>query len=146
MALDLTRDVPRSPFAEVGGYPWLGRLVDKVRAKHAGTLGEYTPFPCGGDRRFVETLGIAPDDLEAVIAGGASDDQVAAWVREHQTPGADERLAAYRAAMLNPVQGPSVGYLEEAKRRLAAQRPELDLSQVDCFNRLICAEEGYEVP
>lgn len=49
-AKDLTKECPRSPYAEMGGFPWLPRLIDKVRAKHAGTIGAYIPYPCGSER------------------------------------------------------------------------------------------------
>lgn len=146
MALDLTKAYPRSPFQELGGYPWLARLIDKVRAKHAGTLGEYTPYPCGGDRRFLGAVGVDPDGLEAEIRRGASDDEVAAWVKAHQTPDAPQKLQEYRGGMLTPLSGEMAEYLKGAKAELAAARPELDLSTVDNWNRLICLEEGHAIP
>ena len=39
--MDLTRDVPRSPYASLGGIVFLPRAIDKARADAAGTLGEY---------------------------------------------------------------------------------------------------------
>lgn len=143
MALDLNKEYPRSPFAELDGIPWLARLIDKVRAKHAGTLGDYTPFPCGGDRRFLTTLGLAPEALEAEIKRGASDDEVAAWVKARLAP---EKVREYRQGMLTPVSGEMAGYLQGAVTELAAARPNLDLSGVDSFNKLICLEEGHPIP
>ena len=72
VAKDLTREVPRSPYEELDGIPWLARLIDKLRAMLAGTLGEYIPYPCGGDRGFLATVGIEPDALRETIASGAS--------------------------------------------------------------------------
>ena len=54
LAKDLSKEFPRSPLDELDGLPWLPRLIDKVRALQAGTLGDYTPFPCGGDRGFCD--------------------------------------------------------------------------------------------
>lgn len=146
MALDLSKDHPRSPFAELGGYPWLPRLIDKVRAKHAGTLGDYTPFPCGGDRNFLATVGLEPAGLEAEIQRGASDEEVAAWVKAHQAPDAAEKLQQYRQHMLAPVTGEKAEYLKAAVAETAQARPDLDLSSVDSFNKLICLEEGHPLP
>ena len=144
---DLTKDYPRSPLTQLGGYPWLARLIDKVRALHAGKIGEYTPFPCGGDRNFIGTVGVDAEPLGELIKGGATDDEVVAWVKAHQTPGAAERLAAYAANQKQPIQDPTyLGYLAEAKAELHAARPELDLSAVDNFTRLICIEEGHPMP
>lgn len=146
MALDLSKDTPRSPFAELGGFPWLARLTDKVRAKHAGTLGEYTPYPCGGDKRFLATMGLDADALEAEIKRGASDDEVAAWVKAHQAPDAPEKLQAYRSGMLAPVAGEMAEYLKGMVAELAKARPDLDISGIDSFNKLICVEEGHPIP
>lgn len=146
MALDLSKDYPRSPFTELGGFPWLARLVDKVRAKHAGTLGPYTPYPCGGDRRFLATVGVNADALEAEITRGATDEEVAAWVQAHQAPDAPEKLQQYRQHMLAPLSGEMVEYLKGAIAEVAKERPDLDLSGVDSFNKLICLEEGHPLP
>lgn len=146
-AKDLTREFPRGPLEELGGLPWLARLIDKVRALHAGTLGEYAPFPCGGDRRFLATMGLEPEPLSELIKSGASDDQIRAYVEAHATAGWPERLEAYRAYHRTPItDGEYFDYLNKAKAALAAQRPDLDLSKVDNFTRLICAEEGYALP
>lgn len=145
-AKDLTHDFPRSPFEELGGIPWLARLVDKVRALHAGKIGEYTPFPCGGDQNFLNTLGLEGDALKAVIAGGASDEEIARWVKEHAVAGYETKLQAYRQGQLAPATGEMAGYLSHAKEELAKARPELDLSGVTNFGQLICAEEGYSCP
>ena len=149
VAKDLTREVPRSPFEELEGYPWLARLIDKVRALHAGKIGEYTPFPCGGDRRFLSTLGLDPDALKGVITGGASDHEIAAWVKAHQAPDALQKLGEYRAAMTVPIPPEAGDYykiFQESLGTVRAARPQLDLSRVDNFNKLICAEEGHQAP
>ena len=39
--MDLTRDVPRSPYEKLGGIVFLPRSIDKGRAELAGTLGDY---------------------------------------------------------------------------------------------------------
>lgn len=145
-AKDLTREVPRSPFEELGGFPWLPRMIDKVRALTAGTLGDYTPFPCGGDQRFLGALGVEPDAIKAVIASGASDEEVLAWVKSHAPEGLEGRIAAYKGGALKPV-GPQLAeYLEGAKAELKQARPELDLSGIDNFSKLICIEEGHPIP
>ena len=148
-AKDLTKDFPRSPLAELGGYPWLARLIDKVRAKHAGTLGEYTPFPCGGDKRFLGTVGVDADGLEALIKGGATDEEVLAWVKAHQSAEALAAVPGYRAQMVAPIPADATeyqGYLREAIAELQQAKPGLDTSKVDNFTKLICLEEGHSCP
>lgn len=145
-AKDLTKEFPRSPFEELEGLPWLARLIDKVRALQAGTLGEYTPYPCGGDRHFLGVVGVDVDQLKALIDSGAGDNEIAQWVKAHATPGVDERLGAYRELALAPVSGESRDYLAGALAGLKAARPDLDTTRVDNFARLMCLEEGYPCP
>ena len=145
-AKDLTREFPRSPFDELDGLPWLARLIDKVRALQAGTLGEYTAFPCGGDRHFLSVVGIEAEPLKALIDGGAGDAEIATWVHAHAPAGLDERLSTYRERALTPVTGEMREYLDDALGALQAARPDLDTSKVDNFARLICLEEGHPCP
>ena len=145
-AKDLTKEFPRSPLEELEGLPWLPRLIDKVRALQAGTLGDYTPYPCGGDRHFLQVVGVDADPLKALIDSGAGDNDIALWVKAHAAPGLNQRLAAYRDLALAPVSGESRDYLDGALAGLKAARPELDTTRVDNFARLICLEEGYPCP
>ena len=145
-ALDLTKEYPRSPYATVAGIPWLPRLLDKVRALNAGTLGEYTPFPCGGDRGFLKAMGIEPEALKPVIDRGASDEEVADWVKAHAPAGWEARLDDYRKQAVQPVTGERAEYLKQAIARTAEACPGKDFSQVKNFNELICVEEGHPVP
>lgn len=145
-AKDLTREFPRSPFEELGGFPWLPRMIDKVRSLTANTLGDYTPYPCGGDQRFLAALGTDPEAIKAVIAGGASDEDVLAWVKANAPAGVEARLADYKAHQLSPTQPPVLEYLEGAKAEYLKAKPGADLSGIDNFSKLICLEEGHPIP
>jgi len=145
-AKDLTKEYPRSPFEELDGLPWLPRLIDKVRALQAGTLGDYNPYPCGGDRHFLGVVGVDADQLKAQIDSGADDNEIVQWVKDHATAGFSERFRVYREQALAPVSGEYLGYLEEALGELKTSRPELDTSKVDNFTSLLCLEEGYPYP
>lgn len=146
-AKDLTKEFPRSPYEELDGIPWLARMIDKVRALNAGKIGEYTPFPCGGDRGFMGTVGLDADAVRAQIDAGKSDAEIVAWVKEQLGPDAETKLQAFRDRNRAPISDPEMlGYLEGAKAELAQARPELDLSKADNFGRLICLEEGHPLP
>jgi hypothetical protein len=121
-------------------------LIDKVRAMQAGKLGNYSPYPCGGDRNFLGVIGVDADQLKAQIDSGAGDAEIAGWVKAHAAPGLGERLAAYRERALTPVAGELREYLDGALSELKAARPDLDTSRVDNFTRLLCLEEGYPCP
>lgn len=99
--LDLTQSPPRSPYAELGGLYMLARTIDKIRATlPGGNLGSYQIV--GFSQRLFERLGIAEDDLRAVVALAAGDDEVAAWVRKHSDPSA---YANINAALEQPTVG-----------------------------------------
>lgn len=81
---DLTQRPPRSPRVRLGGYVILPRLIDKCRAVLAGKQGEFK-YACPLDQRFLEFAGVAPEALKAVIAEGASDSDILAWVNANST-------------------------------------------------------------
>lgn len=143
---DLTREFPRSPYEKLDGIPWLARLIDKARAMKAGQLGEYIPYPCGGDRHFLATLGLDADALKAQIDADKSDAEILSWVKAQLPEDAAARLETYHQQVRTPVTGEMAEYLEGAKKALAEARPELDVSQVKTFGELICVEEGHPLP
>ena len=76
---DLTKEAPRSPRIRVGGYPILGRTIDKCRALVAGNVGEYH-FDCPLDNMLFGFKGVKAADFKAQIENGASDQQMAEWL------------------------------------------------------------------
>jgi hypothetical protein len=55
-------------------------MIDKARAKHAGTLGSYV-HPCPVDRRCLQLLGVDAATFGAVVAACDTDDAVLAELR-----------------------------------------------------------------
>jgi hypothetical protein len=148
-AKDLIREYPRSPYEILQGFPWLPRLIDKVRAKHAGTLGAYTPYPCGADRRFLAAFIIDTAALEQFIAGGASDEEIAAWCLEHCGNKPAAAAPDYRRTQFQPIAPERREALETYQREILAERPGTDraaLAAADNFTKAICVEEGYPIP
>jgi Domain of unknown function (DUF5069) len=97
--MDLRTAYPRSVKERLGGYVHLARMIDKVRAKAAGTLGDYI-YPCPLDVRLLEFLGIAADDfIEAV--NGRGDGEILAWVRSKAVPHTETEIERWNAAMLS---------------------------------------------
>lgn len=96
---DLTQHPPRSPRVRLGGYLHLPRMLDKIRAQVAGTLGEYI-FPCPLDRQFLDFLGIRPEDIVAEVRRGPSDTEMLAWVnrRTRREPFEVAAWSAWREA------------------------------------------------
>lgn len=82
LAKDLTKTFPRSPRETLEGYVVAARALDKCRAVLAGTAGEYH-FDCPLDRQFFDFTGIDSNAFKNVVAGGATDAEVATWIGQH---------------------------------------------------------------
>lgn len=141
-ALDLTKEFPRSPYAELDGYMWLPRLIDKARACFAGSLGEYTPYPCGADKRFIGAYGLDADALGEVIKSGASDAEIVSWVKANQKELTAEEVAAFRKHQLAPItDAQMLSYFTPMRDQVAPGRPE-----IDNWSKLIAVEENHAIP
>lgn len=81
-APDLTTTMPRSGREMLGGFAWLARLADKARAERAGTNGEYVAY-CPLSMAFLDAAGVQRSDVEALIARGADDGELAAFFTSH---------------------------------------------------------------
>jgi hypothetical protein len=81
-AKDLTKEAPRSPRIRIGDYALMARMIDKGRATLNGTVGEYH-FACPLDQQLFTYKGVVADDVKAVLASGASDDEILAWFNKH---------------------------------------------------------------
>lgn len=75
--MDLRSEYPRSVRTKLGEYIHLARMIDKCRAKHAGTLGEYI-YPCPMDQYLLDFAGITSDDFLKAVAG-KTDDEILTW-------------------------------------------------------------------
>jgi hypothetical protein len=80
--LDLSKQPPRSPRAELDGIIFLPRSIDKARAYLAGgnRNGYNIPGVTGG---MLERFGISNDDFVAAVGGASNDADVVAFVRRH---------------------------------------------------------------
>ena len=97
-AKDLTKEAPRSPRTRVGDYALMARMIDKGRATLNGTAGEYH-YACPVDQARFTYKGVAGDDVKALLASGASDDQVLAWFDEHGTPKSGDETKNWSAGV-----------------------------------------------
>ena len=136
--MNLTKQYPRSPYGKMGGYVMLGRTVDKARAKFENALGEYI-YNCPLDERLFEFLRIDAGALLDAVKTRPTDDEVVQWVKAHQRPHSEAEINAFNAQLsqLGPDNKESKAYFENARQRVAPNRPELN-SWFD----LIEAEEG----
>ena len=84
VARDLRRQEPRPSDEELGGESHAARTVDKCRASLLGCNGDYQ-FGCPLDQLFFEQTGIDQDEFRDYVATGATDQEIAAWIRQHKT-------------------------------------------------------------
>ena len=83
LAKDLTQEFPRSPREMLGGYVIAARSVDKCRAALLDINGEYNYQPCSLTAQLFEFTGITPEAFEEVVATGATDDEIAEWLKSN---------------------------------------------------------------
>jgi hypothetical protein len=90
-APDLRTSFPRRGRELLGGYAFLGRVIDKVRAEHAGTNGDYVGY-CPMSLAFLDAAGVTKDRFDKLITAGKSDQEIVAYFDEHVS--SDRKAAA----------------------------------------------------
>ena len=65
-----------SGYAELGGYPWLPRIIAKARAKLRGELSPDMMFGCGADRPFLRNVRMEPAEFLNIVWDAGTDDQI----------------------------------------------------------------------
>ncbi|HYY31745.1 MAG TPA: DUF5069 domain-containing protein [Chthoniobacterales bacterium] len=70
------------PRQRLGGYALLPRMLDKGRAKIAGTSGEYH-YNCPLDQPILNFLGLDPGALREQLATGKGDGEILQWISEN---------------------------------------------------------------
>ena len=102
----------RSPYDKnLGGLHHLGRMIDKMRLKLAGRLPEDFQrnygLSVGLDGSLCGFLGIKFEDVEARVAQGGTDEEIAEWVTASDARKREIRAAAReRRAQLRRRKGP----------------------------------------
>ena len=93
-AKNLAKEPLRSPRIRVGGYALLARMADKGRATLNGTAGEYH-FDCPVDNLIFSFKGVKGAEVKPLLASGANDAQIAAWLDAHGTPRTEAEIRAW---------------------------------------------------
>jgi hypothetical protein len=96
-APDLRTAFPRRGRDMLGGYAFLARVIDKVRAEHAGTNGDYVGY-CPMSTAFLHETGVSKEQFDELITSGKSDDEIVAYFDAHVSP---ERKAAANHRILD---------------------------------------------
>ena len=74
---------PRSPKRLLDGLAHLGRLIDKIRLRHAGQIQDYNYLTVGFDKYLLELLGLKGEALECRVLEGGTDNDIVRWVNSH---------------------------------------------------------------
>lgn len=93
-AKDLTKEAPRSPRVQLGGYPLLARSLDKGRAALNGTAGEYH-FDCPLDNFLFGFKEVKGSDIKALLEKGSSDGEIVSWLDTHGVSRTGEEIVAF---------------------------------------------------
>ena len=75
----------------------MARMIDKGRATISGTNGEYH-FDCPVDNMLFSFKGVHGDEVRAVLASGASDEDIVAWFNSHGMSRTDSEIRAWSSA------------------------------------------------
>jgi hypothetical protein len=68
---------------ELAGFRWLPRIIAKARAKLRGELDASIMYGCGGDRAFVDSIGMTlPQFLQLVWDAGDDDGKIVDVVKD----------------------------------------------------------------
>ena len=91
---------PRSPKALLGGIAHLGRLIDKIRLRHAGQIQDYNYITVGFDKYLVDFLGIDAKAFEQQVLAGVTDEELLAWVKANGRKPSDIEIAQWSHGLL----------------------------------------------
>ena len=107
---------PRSPKVQLGGLAHLGRLIDKIRLRHAGKIQDYNYLTVGFDKYLLDLLELKSEDLERRVLDGGTDEEILAWVRSMARGLSGDKIRQWNERIL------SGGPKDEAARQRFAGR------------------------
>ena len=138
----------RSPFAQVNGLVYFGRMLDKIRLAAGGKLPEGwqaargTTMKGSFDSRCCKFLQIEYAALEAETLKGGSDEQLLAWAFVHGCQPSEEEIEVWNAFMTKR------GWRDAGTQRLNERLAEIGLppGTVQTMFEFIDLDEGRLQP
>ena len=91
----MSTQYPRSPTVQVGGIAHLGRIIDKIRLRHAGQVQDYNYLTVGFDRYLLDFLELETSAFEQRVLLGGTDTELLDWVRVHMRNRSPEEMAQW---------------------------------------------------
>lgn len=96
-------NLPRSPYNQVHGLVYFGRLLDKIRLHAAGKLPEAYIANLGNAQKFdgscLRFLGVSYHDLEKVVVAGVSDEEAWEWCAKNGKSHTEEEIMIWNRYM-----------------------------------------------
>lgn len=135
----------RSPFDQIKGIVYFGRMVDKIRLSASGKLppdwetARGTKMPTSFDSRCCRFLRIDYASLEAeVLKGNKNDEQLLEWAFQHGRQPGDEEVEIWNAFMTKR------GWRDAGTQRLNERLAEIGLppGTVQTMFEFIDLDEG----
>ncbi len=146
---DFIRRSIRSPRETLGGFSILPRLIDKIRIHQSGQLPpDYVVNlmmpPPYLDGRFLTFVDVPSRELSEVVASGAKDEKILAWIRSRGIPRTFEEIREWRLGIENePVPLDRVAHRVKAYPEVAAR---FDVSLMSPFDLLDLDEGRISAP
>lgn len=134
---------PRSPYDRVHGLVYFGRMLDKIRLHATGELHTelHENLGTGFDKRCVDFLRIAYDDLKKVVIDGAHDHAALDWCFKHGLQRSEEEIFIWSEFMRKR------GWKDEGSEMLARRKKESGFenrADIETMFAYIDADEGRE--
>jgi hypothetical protein len=92
---------PRSPYAKLGGYVHLPRLIDKAKLHRKGLLDSYNYKTVGFDKHLLAFLKLNGDAFEEAANRLEGDAAILNWVRENGEKHSPEATEQWNEAMIS---------------------------------------------
>jgi len=92
---------PRSPYAKLGGYVHLPRLIDKAKLHRQGLLNGYNYKTVGFDKHLLAFLKLNGDTFEEAANRLGEDAAILNWVQENGAKYSPEAIEQWNEAMIS---------------------------------------------
>jgi hypothetical protein len=92
---------PRSPYAKLGGYVHLPRLIDKAKLHRQGLLNGYNYKTVGFDKHLLAFLKLNGDAFEEAANRLGEDAAILNWVQENGEKHSPEATEQWNGAMIS---------------------------------------------
>jgi len=95
------KQLPRSPYDQLGGYVHLPRLIDKAKLHRKGLLNGYNYKTVGFDKHLLAFLKLNPDAFEEAANRLENDTAILEWIEENGIEHSPDAIEEWNQAMIS---------------------------------------------